>query len=198
MSSASLLLTESADAFINFKAAQVLRLRLFPDVGYGDLRQSMLLEIWRKADRYDPERGPAEAFVRTVVVTWVRSELRRRDRLKRHDDRHVCSLESPAAGVDGEQATLGSFLSQADLLRRTGQSPLTDIALLELREAVGHALAELPPSDRDLAEIAIRHGKEAAAREWSLRLDRPVTPRWVRERLQAMACRFRKCGLGAN
>lgn len=181
---------------IRRKAAQACRSRGFVRSDFDDLCQELFMAVWMQAGRFDPQRGSLEAFVTLVVETRIRMEIRRRRRLKRGGGRRTVSLDAAAGGL--EWASLGDLLAQADLLRRTGRSLPAELAVIELMDAFRHALHGLRPEERQLVEYVARHGRRAAAREWSERIGRGVSRGWVQARLERVRRRFEDSGLSRN
>jgi RNA polymerase sigma-70 factor, ECF subfamily len=100
-----------------------------------EVAQEVLVEVWRKASRFDPDRGSARGWVTTLAhrraVDRVRSEQASRDR----DDR---------------------------VSRRDGGSPFDSVAdAVQVRldhSQVRHALETLTPRQREAVELAYFSG----------------------------------------
>lgn len=84
-------------------ALRVLRDRAIAE----EVAQEVLVEVWRKADRFDPERGSATGWVTTLAhrraVDRVRSEQASRDRDQRVSRRD----DQPAFDAVADEVELG-------------------------------------------------------------------------------------------
>ncbi len=179
---------------IEIKARQLCRRSDFSRSDYDDLRQDMFVYLLQKERFYDPARGNVEAFVTALLTAWVRMELRSRSRQKRSPGLSAASLERVCITAEGECRPLRSHIGTDDLRRRTccqSRCPREDVDVLEAERC---ALDRLTEEERELLEFAAAHGAAATAREWSHRLGRPVSRRWVRHALDAMQPHFRKAG----
>ncbi|WP_228373568.1 sigma-70 family RNA polymerase sigma factor [Demequina soli] len=69
-----------------------------------DVAQEALVEAWRLAARFRPDRGSARAWVLTIAhrraVDRVRSEQSHADRLLAHGARHTATVEEPETVVE--------------------------------------------------------------------------------------------------
>lgn len=180
------------DTLISIKARQLCRRSDFSRSDYDDICQSMRLYLLEKAHLFDPKRGNLEAFVTKAINTWVGMELRHRERDKRRESFKAVSLERTPVKCDGDITTLGAVLLEEDGRRRTQSYPLPSVEQLELREAVEHAMQNVPPEDRAVLIHAAEHGVASAARAFS-RSRRQVLNALARARVH-----FEKTGLVRN
>jgi len=176
---------------IRIKARQLCRRTDFSKSDFDDLRQEMLIYLLEKAHLFDPIRGNIEAFVTTVIKSWVGMELRRRDRLKRRAGHHASSLERTPIESDGDATTLGAVLRDSDLHRRTHANRADPIEQIDLGEAVARAVGNLTPNERSLLAHVAEHGVASTARE------RRVSRRQINNAIARMRARFEDAGLGA-
>lgn len=176
--------------FVQIKAAQLCRRSDFSRSDNDDLRQEMLLYVWKKAHLFDPARGNIEAFVTTAIKSWVAMELRHRSRLKRCGDYQTVSIEGTTIECDGDTETLCAVLREADLHRHTQQDGLSSIDLIDLQDAVEHAFMMLSPHERDLLTHIAEHGVSSTARK------RHVSRRQIEKAVVQMRVRFEDAGLG--
>jgi RNA polymerase sigma-70 factor (ECF subfamily) len=101
----------------------------------SDLLQEVFLQIWNKADRFDPSRGSLIAWImsvtRNLTIDFIRSKAQRTASLQvRMDDEDLHGLM-----VDHH-------------------TPLDHVALDEKRRLVQIALNELAPEQRECLELA--------------------------------------------
>lgn len=181
---------------IKIKAAQLCRRSDFSRSDYDDLRQGMLVYLLEKAHLFDPARGSLEAFVTNALNSWVKMELRFRSRMKRRGDLDAVSLEDTAVEFNGDADSLDAIVGEADQQRRTRSVPMSPIDLIDLGDAVRHALAQLSEEDQDLLRHVAKHGVAATAREWSRRRGADVSRRRIENAVARMRQRFEDAGLG--
>lgn len=113
-----------------------------------DICHDVFLEVWKKADQYDPERGSVEAWLA------VKTRTRSLDRLRRKQ-RWIPSAEQP----------------QPEPLSAVKSTEESVFARLE-REALRSALNNIPAS-----QASALHGmyyEEQSQRELSERMNRPL------------------------
>jgi RNA polymerase sigma-70 factor (ECF subfamily) len=137
-----------------------LALRILHDVGEAeDVTQEVFLQIWRQADRYDPQRGTAEAWLVTITRTRALDRLRRTGTRRENVGQSVPTRSQPppneaALSVRKALAELSADqrvavelayyggLTQTEIALALGE-PLGTIktrirtAMLRLREALG-------------------------------------------------------------
>lgn len=181
---------------IRIKAAQLCRRRDFSKSDAEDLQQSMLLYLLQKCHLYDPARGTLEAFVITVINSYIGMELRRRHCLKRSGERAAVSLERTPIEREGDSVPLKACIREDDLRRKTGAGTRPPIDSLELSEAVAHAFRQLSRDEQELLMHIAEKGVSSAARRWSEREQQPVSRRQVYNALARMRKRFEDAGLG--
>jgi len=181
-----------AATLIRIKARQLCRRTDFTRCEVEDLQQSMWAYLIEKAVLYDPARGNLEAFITTLVNTWVGMELRRRSREKRRQAHYNASLDTTMVKHEGDEVPLGATLGEADLLRRLGRQPESQTDRYVVREAILHAVKQLSAEqqelladvlDSDITTAAERHG---------------VSPSTVRRRLNKMREAFRDAGFNQD
>jgi RNA polymerase sigma-70 factor (ECF subfamily) len=98
-------------------------------------------QAWREASRYSSERGSVGSWLATIARSRALDAVRRRTRRGRLDD---------AAAAEAEVAPVA-----------VGQQPATPVATLIAKEQatlVQAALAELPPAQRTVLELAYFEG----------------------------------------
>jgi RNA polymerase sigma-70 factor (ECF subfamily) len=116
-----------------------------------DIVQDVFLVVWRKADRFDPERGTVRAWLLQIAHHRVLNELRRRSR-------------QPELEPDGD-GRLGELASR-------DPGPAERVVAQRRRHIVTAALDELPEAQREALDLAffddLTHQQVAA------RLDLPL------------------------
>lgn len=115
-----------------------------------EVAQEVYVEVWRKADSFDPERGSAE--------TWI-SLLARSRALDR-----IRSDRSYAGAVD----RAGTSMTAAELMGENRDDPAEAASLSERRRLVRAALREMPEKQRTAVMLSFFGGlshSEIAERE---------------------------------
>jgi RNA polymerase sigma-70 factor (ECF subfamily) len=130
-----------------------------------DLLQEVFLQIWRDAGNYSPDRGTPEAWI--ITITRSRAIDRMRS-IRRRDKSFV-----PMAGAGGKEYD-GKVESGA--------------AASDARIMVNSALAELPPLQRTVLELAYFDGLSQS--EIAGRLKEPLGT--VKTRMRAAITRLRE------
>jgi RNA polymerase sigma-70 factor (ECF subfamily) len=99
-----------------------------------EIVQDVFVAVWRRADTYDPERGPVRPWLLQIAHLRVLNELRRRGR-------------RPTTVQDPEGERLGAIPDDAQ--------PPDEAAWHDFRrEAVQEAVAALPPRQRQALSLA--------------------------------------------
>jgi RNA polymerase sigma-70 factor, ECF subfamily len=119
----------------------------------AELLQDVYVEVWRKADRFDSQRGSPMAW----LITLTRS--RAIDRLR-------------AATSRGRNATDSIDDSPIGALRSGMPDPLEQHAVEELRSLVVEAFTDLPAAQQEAIELAFYEGLTHT--EIAARLNKPV------------------------
>lgn len=183
---------------IKIKARQLCRRSDFSTSDYDDLCQEMVVYLLNKAHLFDPERGNLEAFITNAINTWIGQEFRSRGRDKRRCAFESVSLEGTTVELEGETKTLYSIIGDAHAERRIGRERRSPLEAIELNEAVRRAFDSLEPDDQELLLHVSEHGVASAAREWSRRLNRPVSRRQITRAMIRIRARFEELGLGKD
>jgi len=97
-----------------------------------DLAQEAMLVVWRKADRYAPERGSLAAWIFTIARN-LRIDRLRRQSPEAYEDIDELELEAPE------------------------ESGETQVQVRQRNELVLKAVAELPPDQRSVIEMSFVH-----------------------------------------
>src|SRR5262245_16853841 len=99
-----------------------------------DLVQEIFLEVWRNAERFDPERGTVRSWVLQIAHFRLLNELRRRSR-------------QPELMPDPEGLLL-------ERLPSSGPGPADAVAAQDRRHVLSAALARLPEAQREALGLA--------------------------------------------
>jgi RNA polymerase sigma-70 factor (ECF subfamily) len=122
-----------------------LALRLLGDTTAAEeVVQETFLKLWRQPNAYQPARGRLPPWLLGVAHHHAVDMLRRRQLEQRH--RATSNGDGTAAGLDN----LG--LASAD------EDPQLGAGGFDQRDAIGRALAELPPEQRLPLELAYYRG----------------------------------------
>jgi RNA polymerase sigma-70 factor (ECF subfamily) len=124
----------NADAFADWYRAEAPRLRLFlrhllgNEQAAEDLMQEAFIQIWRRPQGFDPDRGSLRAYLFGTARNLAASAARRQRP----------SVELQTDPMIGDRVEGNSIV--ADALSRLG---IDDRTILWLREVEGHSYAEL-------------------------------------------------------
>jgi RNA polymerase sigma-70 factor, ECF subfamily len=104
-------------------------------------------QIWKIADRFDPDKGSLEQWIFTLARSRILDRLRKLQRLAKVNDAIAAGkeIEFPSASVD----------------------PIEAVEIVERRQQVLTALDRIPPAQRQVIELAYYQGlthTEIAAR----------------------------------
>jgi len=103
-----------------------------------DLRQEVLIAIWRSARSWDPSKGRISSWVASITRNRAIDHVRKRGRVLAMEDRFKAEVKSEAALADGS--------ADKDLVRS------------ESREVMREALGELASEQRVVIELAFLEG----------------------------------------
>lgn len=106
----------------------------------SDLLQETFVHAWQKAARYDSARGSEIAWLITIARTRAIDRIRSRGTRRIREDEAAREISTTGASVEN--------VGTADAAE-----------LRETREMVVAALAELPPEQRQVIELAYFEGK---------------------------------------
>jgi RNA polymerase sigma-70 factor (ECF subfamily) len=134
--------------------------------------QEVFLRLWTRAHGYDPQRGKLLSWLLTITHHRAVDELRRRR----------------------SQPELDGLQDQASA--QPDSDPSTSLAWVEDRQAVLHALAQLPPAQRRPIELAYYGGLTQV--EIALALKEPLGTIKTRMRLGMQKLRLLLAGYGGQ
>jgi RNA polymerase sigma-70 factor, ECF subfamily len=103
-----------------------------------DVQQQVFLEIWRRADRFDPERGKLLTWVMTIARSRAIDHLRRRVPEPIDPDTAAAAADAPSG--EGEIEALADQWRMRTLLDRL---PATEAEMLRLRFYGGFSQSEI-------------------------------------------------------
>ncbi len=116
--------------------AMAIAMRLLKDRAEAeDVVQETFVEVWKRADQYEPARGRAVARIATIARNRALDRLRARDRSARTAEGAVAERPDATAPLELERATQRSD-----------------------RERVLRALSSLPPEQWQVIELAYFDG----------------------------------------
>lgn len=129
--------------------------------------QESWIQVWRTADRYDPERGSVRAWLATIV----RSRAIDRGRAKGSRSR----FEAPSPAAHAATPT-------------QGPKQESDVEGRDRRVRIRRALGELSPEQRRVLELAYFGGMSQSA--IARRMERPLgtVKSWARQGLERLRC----------
>ena len=88
-----------------------------PGYDYEDLLQEMRMQIWRKLDRYDPEKATIITWAKPVIVNKLIELLRKQTLKKRWNGQTTCEI--PENMTDNSQNPI-NLLYLMDLAQEKG------------------------------------------------------------------------------
>lgn len=118
-----------------------------------DISQETFVRLWRKPDSYVAERGRFLTWLISVTRNRAVDEVRSRGRRQRHE-------------------TASPEEQERELPADTADDPVLNAQLAEQRRIVRAALAELPPEQRQVIELAFFGG--LTQQEIADRLSQPL------------------------
>lgn len=174
--------------------------RLTSDRGLAEeVVQETFLALWNRADTFDPSVGSLAAWLHTIARNRTVDRLRAAGRRPT-----LVPLSSAAAsgsafggGSEPDADALERVLANGTIVAGAAQprSPDMEVALLELREALQAALAEMPEVERVV--IVLAYGEDLTQSEIADRLGWPLGT--VKTRTRRALLRLREVlGSGAS
>jgi len=116
-----------------------------------DIRQTLMLDVLRRADRFDPLRGSENQFVSTVVRHGIARIVERRLTAKRGSGYATVSLDEEFQNIGGKSFTLHDVVDKHTYLSITKGPFETTVNRLDIQIDLDRALAGLPRGLRELA-----------------------------------------------
>jgi len=111
---------------------------LHNDVDCDDLLQDVTIEIWRRADTFDPNKGKPLGWIITLTRRRALDRVRKREALIRMKVR-VQEIHPPGAPLSYENVE-------------------SEVAHAEMRECLERAMRNLPPAQRQVLQMAYYRG----------------------------------------
>lgn len=128
--------------------------RLSSDRGLAeDIVQETFLALWDRAEQFEPTLGSLSAWLLTIARNRTVDRLRALGRRPT-----IVPLGATRVGDETDAAALervarsGAVIGGASL----GRGPEAELAGAELRETLRDAMAEMPPTERDVLLLAYR------------------------------------------
>ncbi len=118
-----------------------------------DIEQHLRLELWKRMDRFDPDRSPWEAFVTAIVDRCVATFLKKRRAQKQQESHPMAYLSAPVPGEDHELTELGRMVrpDQQDFLVPRSLNDHQEGRCCE--QDVAAVIAALPPELKTICEL---------------------------------------------
>ncbi len=151
--------------------------RLTSDRGLAEeVVQETFLALWNRADTFDPSVGSLAAWLHTIARNRTVDRLRaagRRPTLVPLSSA-ASSGSASGGGLEPDADALERVLASGTIVAGSAQprSPDMEVALLELREALRAALAEMPEVERVV--IVLAYGEDLTQSEIADRLGWPL------------------------
>ena len=114
--------------FVEGKASQLVRQGVVNESDRQDVEQDLAVEVIRRAERYDPARGPRNAYDKHIIKNAVATLIERKWAAKRDPRREAGSLDRPVQGPDGEGTSRSELFPADGDHRRPSSSQGPDLA----------------------------------------------------------------------
>jgi RNA polymerase sigma factor (sigma-70 family) len=117
-----------------------------------DVRQELLLQLWRRRSRFNPQRGGYAGFITRVIRNAAADLIAKHAAPSRGGLQIPVSLHEPTVDDEGEACRLADILpNEAGLW----SSPAAALEISDLRADLRGAVAQLPREHQDLcADLA--------------------------------------------
>jgi RNA polymerase sigma-70 factor (ECF subfamily) len=174
--------------------------RLTSDRGLAEeVVQETFLALWNRADTFDPSVGSLAAWLHTIARNRTVDRLRAAGRRPTLIPLSSAAAQGSAFGgsLEPDADSLERVLANGTIVAGAAQprSPDMEVALLELREALQGALAEMPEVERVV--IVLAYGEDLTQSEIADRLGWPLGT--VKTRTRRALLRLREVlGSGAG
>jgi RNA polymerase sigma factor (sigma-70 family) len=153
--------------YVRKKVLQIVGKSGFRYQDRDDLEQELTRRLLLRFRSFDPHKGSAGAFLKTVGSRIV-ANLLRDQRARKRDRRLTQSLHVLVPSEDKAVVELAQTITQRELDARLRQRSRTDQESAELAEDLHDILARLPPRLQALAELLKEKSLSAAARALGL------------------------------
>ncbi len=171
---------------IRRKAAFLSRSAGFTRSEEEDLRQEMALFLMTKQQLFDAGRGSVEAFVTSVVTSWIGMEVSRRKSRKSPGRLRAFSLGAAFSGAHGESDSLSGLVGDEDGRRRTGRSAIPHEEGVDIRDEWNAVEALLTGTDgnenviKQAADLLLKDAKGHGQNDFKI----PLTRRLLKQVIQ--------------
>ena len=151
--------------------------RLTSDRGLAEeVVQETFLALWNRAETFDPTVGSLAAWLHTIARNRTVDRLRAAGRRPTLVPLSSAASSGPGfgGGPEPDADALERVLASGTIVAGSAppRSPDTEVALLELREALQAALAEMPEVERVV--IVLAYGEDLTQTEIADRLGWPL------------------------
>lgn len=145
------------------RAAELARRSCAIGLDADDVRQELLLQLWRRRLGFNPQRGGHAGFIARVIHNAAADLIAKHTAATRGGFQIPVSIDEPALDDDGQACHLADILpSEAGLWA----NPATTLEISELRADLRSALAQLPREDQALcANLAHNSISEISRRQ---------------------------------
>ena len=146
------------------KARQLSKLRGFSLSDRPDIEQELMLELVKRASRYDSGRAKQTTFASRIIENKAASLVRTARAQKRTCHREAVSLNDTVHDDEGNQSEISQTIEESAGRRHTGQRVPSQASTAQLRIDVADANRQLPWELRRIAAL-LSHVPEFAAAE---------------------------------
>lgn len=129
------------------RAADLARRSCAIGLDADDARQELLLQLWRRRSRFNPQRGSHVGFIGRVIRNAAADLIAKHAAARRGGFQIPVSLHQSALDDDGEACRLADILPSDSAL---WASPVATVEMTELRADLLGAVAQLPREHRNL------------------------------------------------
>jgi RNA polymerase sigma factor (sigma-70 family) len=145
------------------RAAELARRSYAIGLDADDVRQELLLQLWRRRSGFNPQRGGHAGFIARVIHNAAADLIAKHAAATRGGFQIPVSLDEPARDDDGEACRLADILpGEASLWA----SSAATLEMSELRADLRDAVAQLPGEHRVLcASLAHNSISETSRRQ---------------------------------
>jgi RNA polymerase sigma factor (sigma-70 family) len=133
--------------FASSRAAELARRSCAIGLDADDVRQELLLQLWRRRSRFNPQRGSHAGFIARVIRNPAADLISKHAAARRGGFQIPVSLDESALDDDGETCRLADILPSNAALWASG---VATSEMTELRADLLGAVAQLPREHRDL------------------------------------------------
>lgn len=169
---------------LRYRAFQLAGTCGFSRSDRDDLEQELRIAVMTSIPKFDPERGPWNVFVFTVIERRILNYFDAKLVRQRMTEFEKDSLSTLVSLEDQAETTLSQLVLPDDQSRINGRTVRHHVEEIDRVHDVATILEELPPELRELAELLKETPTAVLAREMEL------PRRTLRSRLEAIEQAF--------